>query len=52
MEPNCPECNSSTIETSELAGSNNPETGWMYMTVTCENGHEYGLELEVVTVLT
>lgn len=46
----CPECGSTDIvehnlPENELIGSH------VYLEVTCENGHEFGLELEVATIL-
>lgn len=47
----CPECGSDTVESKELEDKNIGGSDFLYMEVHCDNGHEYGLELEVATIL-
>lgn len=51
-QPECPECGSTDVETIDTEPKDiNLASGFIYGTAYCEAGHEYGLELEIATIL-
>lgn len=46
----CPQCNSNNIEDTKIS-ENSKGDSFMYMEITCDNEHTYGVEYEAVAIL-
>lgn len=47
----CPDCGSSETEIAKLEDNQPGGSSFTYISVVCECGYEYGVELEVATIL-